>query len=380
MYFQRKIYDNVFSAIGKRKIVVLYGARQVGKTTLVKDIASKIFGSKYLSCDEINVQQALVPDSHQRLRSYLGNHPLIILDEAQNVENIGMTLKILIDQYPDMNILATGSSSFDLANKIGEPLVGRSLEFRMNPLSVHELASAYEADPSFSIVSTLSSRLIYGMYPEVLTAASAHDAQTILNGLVSGNLYKDVLAYRGIKKPSLVVKLLKLLAYQMGNEVSTNELATTLGIDRSTVASYLVLLEQSFLIFMLRPFTKNKRVEISRLQKIYFWDVGIRNAILGAYDDIEFRQDKGALFENFFLAEKLKQHDIRQERVSSYFWRTKQGQEIDYVEERNSNGQRLDAFECKWQKGSTVAPSAWTKLYPTSSFSLVTSQNMMDYL
>jgi hypothetical protein len=228
------------------------------------------------------------------LRSYLGDYPLIILDEAQNVQNIGTTLKILIDQYSDINILATGSSSFDLANRLGEPLVGRSLEFWMHPLSVHELAAAHQSEPSFSVPETLPERLIYGMYPEVLNATSRDAAQTILEGLVAGNLYKDVLAYRGIKKPALVVKLLKLLAYQMGNEVSINELATTLGVDRSTVAAYITLLEQSFLVFMLRPFTKNKRVEISRLQKIYFWDVGVRNAIIGAYDEIEFRHDKGA--------------------------------------------------------------------------------------
>ena len=379
MYYQRKIFNDVLASFNKGKVVILYGARQIGKTTMAKEIATKFPDFRYISCDLASVQAALVPDSNTRLKEYLGEHSLIILDEAQQVEDIGLTLKILIDHYPTMNILATGSSSFDLANKVGEPLVGRSFEFNMHPISVSELVAAHQRDAMYSFSQELPTRLIYGMYPEVLNAPTTDAAKNVLDGLVSGNLYKDALAYRGIKKPALVLKLLKLLAYQMGSEVSTNELATILEVDRATVASYITLLEQAFIIFTLRPYANNKRLEISRLQKVYFWDVGVRNAMIGAFDDLELRKDKGALFENFFIAEILKQHAIDNINVFSHFWRTKNGQEIDYIEERNG-GRDLRAFECKWKYSTAPAPTAWTSAYPEAKYQVVTADSLESVL
>ena len=300
--YQREIKDQILEKMFKGKVILIYGARQVGKTTLVKEILKDFPDHKYISCEEFDVQEALVPHSHEYLKKYIGDHKVVVFDEAQTIENIGLVLKILVDFYPEIQLIATGSSSFDLANKVGEPLVGRSWTFNLYPLSLLELKNTKELPPINSIFDLY---LVYGSYPGVV-GIDFEEKKDQLEEIVNKYLYKDLLSYNGIKNPLVLKKLTKLLAYQMGNEVSYTEIADTLKVSRKTVESYIDLLEQSFIIFRLHPFFNKKRNEIKKKPKIFFWDNGIRNALIDKFDSIELRTDKGALFENLFISEKLK--------------------------------------------------------------------------
>jgi uncharacterized protein len=374
--YKRQLKLQITKKLWKGKVIIVYGARQVGKTTLVKQILKEYGGGRYISCDEIDVRTALTAQSHEVLKSYFGDEKLIVLDEAQQVEDIGLILKIMVDFFPEVQIIATGSSSFDLANKVGEPLVGRSYEFHLHPLMLSEVAQSFREQES-DMRTPLDTHMQYGLYPEVL--GTSDEKRETLERLVNGNLYKDVLAYRGVKKPMLVVSLLKLLAHQVGNEVSYSELALRLSVDKETVMSYISLLEQAFIIFRLPPLTNNKRREVSRLHKIYFWDVGIRNAVIGAFDSMDARTDTGALFENFFIAEKLKLKNIARDIYSAYFWRTKTKQEVDFVEER-SGGTMYTGFECKTTKQLYAVPTEWVLLYPNAPITLVHKDNLFNLL
>lgn len=372
--FQREIRRQIEEKLFKGKVIILYGPRQVGKTTLVKEIIKSFPESRYISCDELDVQEMLTPNSHEQLKSYIGNHKIVILDEAQKIENIGTVLKILVDFYPEMQIIATGSSSFDLANKVGEPLVGRNYTFYLYPLSIRELPEYSNTD---SLRRILENYMIYGSYPGIVIE-DIKDKKDFLNLLVKNYLYKDILSYNGIRRPIILQKLLKLLAYQMGSEISYKKIADTLSVNISTIESYISILGQSFIIFVLPSFHRNKRTEIKRFNKIYFWDLGIRNALIGNFDQLEIRPDKGVIFENFFIAERLKQNSYEKLSFNPYFWRTIEGQEIDFIEEYNEN--KIKAFECKWNNSQVTTPSQWKKLHKDATFEVVTKNNIIDYL
>jgi len=375
LIFQRENYIPILEKLFKNKIIIIYGPRQAGKTTLCKEIQKKYPDSKIITCDDPNIANNLEPKSAEELKKYFGNNKLIIIDEAQRVENIGLTLKIIVDSFPDIQVVATGSSSFDLANKVNEPLTGRNWKFYLFPLSIKELFLAYGA----TLKNRLSDLLVFGSYPEVVSTADSK--KEILKNLASDYLYKDLLSYEGIRKPKVLFDLLRLLALNVGNEVSYSKLANDLSISRETVRSYIGILEQAFIIFTLPPLHKHKSKEISRLNKIYFYDNGIRNALLDNFEPIEKRSDLeiGSLFENFFMAEKMKQYFYRKIDNKMYFWRTKQeGQEIDLVEEYKG-GEAYRIFECKWQERIQKVPPMWQKEYNNFETKLIHQGNILDY-
>ncbi len=373
-YLPRLIQPQIEKRLFKGKVVIIYGARQVGKTMLVKKIFDKYNGAKiYLNCELLSVQQGLAVPEAEKLKSYLGNNKLVILDEAQKITNIGLILKILIDTYPDIQIIATGSSSFDLANKINEPLTGRTWTFTLYPFSISEIK---QQNSRFEIEAKLENILRFGFYPEVFFLPE-DDARSRLDEISSNYLYKDILSFEGIKKSSIVVNLLQLLALQLGNEVSYSEIAKQLGVSRLTIQKYLDLLEQSFVIFTLRSFSRNLRKEISKSVKIYFYDLGIRNSLIQSFNRIKIRSDLGALWENFCVLERKKRNSNNNIFANYYFWRTYDQKEIDYIEERDG---KLFAFEFKWNAGKKKIPQEFLNVYNNSEFEIIDKENYWEFV
>jgi len=373
LYVKREIQEGIESALFMGKIIVVYGARQVGKTTLVKEIAKKYGDYSYFSCDEPDVVYALTGKTSTELINFLGSKKMIILDEAQRVTNIGLTLKLLIDNFPDRQFIATGSSSFDLANRINEPLTGRKRVFHLHPLSLTELS---KVEGKNEVTRLLEHRLIYGLYPEVVF--SKENSSIPLTEIVSSYLYKDVLQFGEIRNQEVVVDLLRALALQVGSEVSYNELSILLGIDKKTVMKYVHLLEQAFVIFRVRPWHKNKRKELSKLRKIYFYDNGVRNAIINNLNAINLRSDVGELWENFIMAEKAKSMIAESKNMVFHFWRNYERREVDLLLE---NSGKIEAFEFKWsEKAKSKIPSALKGLYPNISYTVVNRSNFWGFL
>lgn len=338
-----KITKNLF----KGKVIIIYGARQVGKTTLSKKILNDFKeNGKYLNCELASVQQGLSVIEAEKIKSFLGDYKLVVFDEAQNIEDIGKVLKIMVDTYPDIQIIATGSSSFDLADKISEPLTGRNFTYLLYPLSVREIVKQFDAFYGEAKIETM---LRFGLYPEVFSL-SDEEAKDRLDEISSNYLYRDILRFDGIKKTDVVNKMLMLLALQLGQEVSYIELGRQLGINRLTVERYIDLLEKSFIVFKLRAFSRNKRKEISKSVKVYFYDLGIRNSLIQNYNPPELRADTGALWENFCIVERKKYLEEKGKRVNSYFWRTYDQKEIDYVEEAEG---AISGYEFKWSPKKT---------------------------
>ncbi|MFH1385738.1 MAG: ATP-binding protein [Patescibacteria group bacterium] len=357
-YINRTIENKIKDRFFKGKIVIIYGARQVGKTTLVKKILSD-FGSesRYLNCEQLSVERGLNELEAEKIKSFLGNYKLIVLDEAQNIPNIGRVLKIIIDTYPEIQIIATGSSSFDLSQKITEPLTGRAFTYILYPLSLKEIKGGKDM---FFIESKIENLLRFGGYPEVFQL-SEELARERLNEIAANYLYKDVLKFAGLKKAGIIKNLLAALALQLGQEVSYSELAAALGINRLTVQKYIDVLEQSFVIFKLNAFARNKRKEISKSIKVYFYDLGIRNSLVENYNNLEIRSDTGALWENFCIMERKKMNEDKSRFANSYFWRTYDQKEIDYVEEA---GGEITGYEFKWSgKKSYKPPADFVKKY-----------------
>lgn len=371
MIFERIITRRIRKVLFNGKAVVIYGPRRVGKTTLVKQIADQHpRGNLYLNCDEPDIRRSLTEKTSSELMNLAGDKKLVILDEAQRVPNIGLTIKLFVDNAPQIQIIATGSSSFDLSNKINEPLTGRSHQFLLTPLSLGEVY------PDLLTANRmLETRLIYGGYPEAVT--SPHEAADYLHNLYQNYLYKDALEYQRLKSPELVEKLLSALALQIGSEVSLTELGKLLGVDKSTISRYIRLLEQAFVIFRLPPLSRNLRKEINKTRKIYFWDTGIRNAIINNFNPLSLRTDTGALWENFLIAERTKRNQNGGLFPNTFFWRTWTMQEIDYIED---SGGRLNAFEIKWQKSRKNAPLSWRQAYPDSRWQSITRNNYWDFL
>ena len=367
---QKQIEDRLF----EKKAIIVYGARQTGKTTLVKRIIEK-YGEKarYFDCELLSVKQNIEIPEADRLRSYLGKYKIVVLDEMQKISNAGTILKILVDHCPEIQVIATGSSSFELANKTSEPMTGRAVRFTLYPFSIAEIEQKFNR---FEIDARLENIARFGSYPEVFLAESEERAKERLNEIVSNYLYKDVLAFEGIKKSAIIENLLKLLALQLGNEVSYNELARSLGISRLTTQKYIDILEQSFIIFILKAFSRNLRKEISKSVKIYFYDLGVRNSLIQNFNALSLRNDAGALWENLMIAERIRNNSHRQVRPNQYFWRTYDQKEIDYIEE---SGGQLSAFEFKLS-GQAKIPAEFLKSYPNSKFTTIAKNNYFDFV
>ena len=373
MIIKRTIQKSIENGLFKGKIIILYGARQVGKTTLVKEIQKNYpDNSIYLNCDEPDIRAALTDKTSTELKSFFGHKKLVILDEAQQVKNIGHTLKLAFDNFPEVQILATGSSSFELSDKISEPLTGRKIEFFLYPFSFEEVASVYS---DLEMDRFLEKRMIYGMYPEVVVTKDNVDIN--LKNLARSYSYKDVLKYQNIKNPELLEKLLQALALQIGNEVSYNELSNLLGVDKKTIASYMQILEKAFIIFRIGPFSRNLRSELKRLRKIYFYDTGIRNALINNLNPLNLRQDVGGIWENFIIAERKKFLNNNGFDRQAYFWRTLQKQEIDYIEEYDGI---MSAFEIKWKTGKMHVPKAFSIAYPKTKVKLINLDNYKSFI
>lgn len=373
MIVQRTLQKRIEKKLFKGKIIVVYGPRQAGKTTLVKEIQKKYpQKSLYLNCDEPDIRQPLTDATSTQLKSVIGSKKLIFLDEAQRVKNIGLTLKLLVDNFPEIQVIATGSSSFDLSNEIVEPLTGRKYEFYLYPFSLAELRPVYSR---LEIKRILEKRVLLGMYPEIVI--KENEAETLLKEITNSYLYQDVLQYQQIKSPEILQKLLQALALQIGQEVSYNELASLLGIDKKTVSRYIEILEKAFVIFRLRPYSRNLRKELSKLRKIYFFDTGVRNALINNLNPFRLRQDVGHLWENFLISERIKSNQNQGLNPNIYFWRTHQQQEIDYLEEA---GGKLAGFEFKWQAEKMKKPKDFVRAYPDSKLKLINKHNYEEFL
>jgi len=366
----RTQHQNIMEWLGKGKAIILIGPRQVGKTTLVRQITQRLDRKTlWLTGDDPETRSILNNISLARLQALIGQNEVVVVDEAQRFTNAGLMLKLMTDHLPQVQVFVTGSSSLDLAAQTKESLTGRKIEFHLYPFSFVEMCAEHGYLTERSL---LEHRMLYGYYPEVVQK-DPPQAQKILNDLSDGLMYKDLLSLDQIKKPSLLVKLLQALALQVGNEVRYLEVAQTIGADPLTVERYTDLLEQSFVLFRLPSLSRNARNEIKKGRKIYFYDNGIRNAILKNFSPLALRNDTGALWENFLLAERMKRNAYSDYFCNAYFWRTTTQQEIDYLEDA---GGRLHAFEFKWQAKKPVRfPSAFLENYPGSSTTLINQES-----
>ncbi len=370
----RVIEKAIIDTFDKRKIIILSGARQVGKTTIARKIADKSnMKTLWLNGDEPDVRKMLTDVTSVQLKALVGNYKLVVIDEAQRITNIGITLKLMIDNLKDVQIFATGSSSFDLANLINEPLTGRKYDYFLFPLSFNELVNHTSL---LDEKRNLENRLIYGAYPDVIN--NPGEEREILNTLSDSYLYKDLFAFEQLKKPAILEKLLQALALQMGNQVSYNELGQLIGADNQTIERYVGLLEKSYVIFRIGTLSRNLRNELKKTRKIYFYDNGIRNAIINDFSKLDLRVDVGALWENYLISERMKINHYSKRWVNTFFWRTRAQQEIDYIEERDG---RLFAYEFKWNpKMKARIPSTFTKAYPQAETEILSKDNYTDFL
>lgn len=357
------------------KIVLIYGARQVGKTTLVRRVLDDLpYRCLSINADEVRYADVLSSRDLRRLRGLVEGYELLFIDEAQRIPEIGINLKLLIDHLPHLRVVVTGSSSLDLASKVQEPLTGRVWVHRLHPIAMSELAQLHNP---FELDDMLEERLVYGSYPELFALPGDAQRQEYLRNLAASYLYKDVLEVGGVRHSSKLRHLVRLLAFQIGREVSLTELGSQLQMSKETVASYIDRLEQSFVVFRLGGFSRNLRKEVSKQDKVYFWDLGVRNAAIDNLKPFTERDDVGALWENFILAERLKWLGYRQTLASLYFWRTYTGAEIDIVEEREG---RLYAYECKWSKPRGRMPESFLAAYPGASYEVITRESYRAYL
>ncbi|MGV6828648.1 MAG: ATP-binding protein [Flavobacteriales bacterium] len=376
MYISRTLEQDIVNYIkAKNEIIVLYGARQVGKTTLIKQLVSKInFKTLQINAEELKYQSIFSSRDLATMQELVEGYDLLFIDEAQTIENIGINIKILHDAMPKLKIILSGSSSFDLSNQIKEPLTGRTKTYMLYPLGFLELEDLYNI---FELNEHLKQALILGGYPKLYTLDNKRDKILHLNELASSYLYKDVLQFTRIKHAKKLYDLLRLLAFQIGNTVSVNELATNLKTSSETVERYIDLLEKSFIIFRVSGFSRNLRKEISKQDKIFFYDLGIRNAIINNFSSIEDRTDIGQLWENFLLLERKKKIAYSQQQKNIYFWRTYTGAELDFIEEY---GDKLVGYEFKWGTKIPKAPKSWLENYKTASFEYVNRTNFLDFI
>jgi predicted AAA+ superfamily ATPase len=368
-FLQKSIEEKMF----KGKVITLLGARQTGKTTLLKLIAKNYSKMVWLNADEYDIQEKFKNPTSTGLKALIGSAELVVIDEAQKISGIGLALKLLVDNYPEVQLIATGSSAFELSNKLNEPLTGRKFEFQLYPITTTELNLHHT-----ELIENrmLQHRLVYGYYPDVIN--NEGNEIEILKLLADSYLFRDILMLENIKKPEKLIKLIKALAFQVGNEVSYNEIGNLIGLDSKTVESYIQILEKSFVVYKLSSFSRNQRNELKNGKKIYFYDNGIRNALISNFQLVEGRQDIGALWENYLISERIKQNEYLKRYANSYFWRTKDGLEIDYVEEVNGV---LTAYEFKWNvhKKHRIT-SVFSKTYGIAEVKVITPENYMEFV
>lgn len=368
---QQRIEENLF----KGKAIIVIGARQVGKSTLFRQIVDgrpeKVLS---LNCDEPEVKEMLSGINTPELKMLIGNHRIVVIDEAQRVKEIGMTLKRITDNFPEVQLMVTGSSSLELQDRINEPLTGRKYEYHLYPISTRELLND---GGLLAVRQSLEARLIYGSYPDIVN--HTEEAKELIMNIANSYLYKDLLALEDIRRPALLEKLLIALALQVGSEMSYNELAQTVGSDSKTVEKYIDLLEKCYIVFRLNAFNRNLRNELKKSKKVYFYDNGIRNAVIQNFAPLALRNDTGALWENFFISERIKANEYAGRYARSYFWRTTDQQEIDYIEETDGE---FTAFEMKWNpRRQTVSlPAIFQKTYQVQQTAIVTPENYIEWL
>ncbi|MBN2682154.1 MAG: ATP-binding protein [Bacteroidales bacterium] len=371
---QRTIRKQILDACKLNKVILIWGARRVGKTTLVKSIIEDLPDSKYFNCELLQNKEALETGNSELLFASIGKYKYIVFDEAQSIRNIGNILKIIHDTFPEIKLIATGSSSFHLKQVSGEPLTGRSREFIMSPLSFEEAVGNEEL---ITVNAKLDNILRFGLYPEVYSNNEDFAIEE-LDNISSNYLFKDILQFENLKKPDLLYNLIKLLAFQIGSEVSLNELSNKLGVHVNTIKRYIELLEYNYVIFRLPALSNNPRNEIGKSQKIYFYDCGIRNSLIRNFNPLNLRNDIGQLWENFVVSERIKMIHNYKKHLKTYFWRNYQKKEIDYVEELNSN---YELFECKYSYKKTInVPKDFQNNYSNFKFNIISRENYWKYL
>lgn len=375
MYIAQKQLENLKTVLKPGKVVVIYGARRTGKTTLLREfLKNEAQPHLLVSGEDLTVQSFLASRSLEKLQAFIGSTRLLVVDEAQKIPEIGVNLKLIVDHTPDIRIIATGSSSFDLARSIGEPLTGRKNTLIQYPLAQLEIGAT---EQHHQTVARLGSRLVYGSYPEVVLLADNRERELYLRELVSSYLYKDILELEGIRQSAKIGRLLQLLAFQIGKEVSCTELGTALGMSKNTVERYLDLLEKAFVLQRLGGFGRNLRNEITKSSRYYFLDTGVRNALINNFNELELRNDTGELWENYLIMERLKCQEYRREPANNYFWRTYTQKELDLVEERSG---RLTGYEMKWGKAKPRPPKAWTTGYPDADWQVINRENYLQFI
>ncbi len=377
-FIPREIFKKISHSVKPQKVLILLGARRVGKTELIKKYLENFNKNDYLifNGDDQKTLDAFAERSIDNYKRILGNKKLLVIDEAQKIPEIGLKLKLIVDEIKDIKIIATGSSIFDLSNKLGEPLVGREHTLRLYPLSQSEFSLQ---ENYLETKNKLEERLIFGSYPELEIYKTWDEKATYLESLVNSYLLRDILEHQGIKKADKIMDLLRLIAFQVGKEVNIDELSNSLkGISRNTVESYLDLLSKVFIIYNIRGFSKNLRKEITKTSRWYFYDNGIRNAIIRNFNTLDFRMDKGELFENYIMAERIKYNSYNNKRINYYFWRTYDQQELDLVEEESGV---LRGYKFKWSsKKKSKIPGAWKNNYPNAKFHIINTDNYLDFI
>ena len=369
----RIIQKELERAYARRKIITVLGPRQVGKSTLLSELATAGTRVRILNCDNEDDRRLLMEKTSTELKALVEPHDYFLIDEAQRVKNIGLRLKMIGDLHLDTRVIVTGSSSFDLADEINEPATGRLIEFNLFPLSLPELTASTSQVEEQRMLET---RMIFGLYPEVVTEPE-YARDTLMN-LVNNYLYRDALAFQGLRKPDALIKLVRVLALQIGNEVSYNELALTVGIDKATIENYINLLEKCFIVFRLNSFSRNVRNEIRKGKKIYFVDNGVRNAVLSHFAPLDLRNDVGMLWENLMVSERVKRNAYARSYAQLYFWRTHDQKEIDLIEDMDG---RLTAFEFKWNERQKARfPTSFAQSYPNSEFKVINKDNFWPFL
>ncbi len=375
MYISQRQLENLRSSLKPGKVVVIYGARRTGKTTLLNEfLKGETEPCLLVNGEDIIIQGYLSSQSIEKLKAFVGNNRLLVVDEAQKVQNIGLNLKLIVDHIPDIRIVATGSSSFDLARGIGEPLTGRKITLVQYPLAQLELTTIEQRHET---AARLESRLIYGAYPEIVLLEDNRERERYLKELVSSYLYKDILELEGIRQSAKISRLLQLIAFQIGKEVSYTELGASLGMSKNTVDHYLDLLEKAFVIQKLGGFSRNLRNEITKNSRYYFVDNGVRNALINNFNLLELRNDAGELWENYLVIERLKRQEYLRQSANNYFWRTYTKKELDLVEERDGH---LYGYEIKWGTGKHRPPKEWITAYPNAKWTLINRDNYLEFI